>query len=207
MKNLFTSLFFVLASICGFSQAYEGQASYNKKNQSAILVEYKYPQETIESILKDRLERQGLKVKKTKGFIVVYNAVISSISNTPLEYAFMVDKKSKREKETTVISMVINAPGEINTTVENAEKAKTFLNDLAPAIDGLNTNNMLEEQEKVLAKAQKKLKNLEDDQSSYEKKIKNLEQDLRDNAKEQTSQREEVKRQQDILDAIRAKKK
>jgi DNA repair exonuclease SbcCD ATPase subunit len=207
MKKFFMLL--MLAAISKFStaQAYEGQAQYNKKNQSAVLVEYKYPIETIENTLKDRLERQGLKIKKSKGFMVVYNAVISSISNTPMEYAFMVDKKSKREKETTVITMVINAPGEINTTVENAEKAKTFLNDLAPAIDGLNTNNMLEEQEKVLAKAQKKLKNLEDDQSNYEKKIKNLEQDLRDNAKEQTSQREEVKRQQDILDAIKAKKK
>ncbi len=207
----FATLMFALAVIqCAFAQAYEGQVDYNKKSQAAALVEFKYPQEIIETTLKDKLERQGLKVKNNKGFMIVYNAVINSISNTPMDYAFQVDKKSKREKETIVIALVITTPsaaGDVNTTQDNLEKAKSFLNDLAPSIDGLNTNTMFTEQEKVLAKAQKKYKNLQDDQSSYEKKIKNLEEDLRKNAREQESQLAEIKRQQEILDAIGAKKK
>ena len=190
-----------------FAQAYDGLADYNKKNQAAILVEYKYPQEIVEATLKDKIERLGLKLKNSKGYMIVYNSLITNISATPMDYAFMVDKKSKREKEITVITLVINATGEVNTVSENSAKAKQFLNELGAAIDAANVNAMYDEQEKVLAKAQKKYKNLQEDQESMEKKKRNLEDDLRKNSKDQADQQVEIKKQQDILEAIRAKKK
>jgi hypothetical protein len=196
---------FIVQSI--FAQAYDGTAEYLKKSQAAVLVEYKYPQEIVEAALKDKLERQGLKLKSSKSYLIAYNSLITGISSNPYDYAFMVDKKSKREKEITVITLVINGTGEVNTSSENSAKAKTFLNELGAAIDAANVNAMYDEQEKVLAKAQKKYKNLQEDQESLEKKKRNLEEDLRKNAKDQTDQQAEVKRQQEILDAIKAKKK
>jgi hypothetical protein len=207
MKKITALLIAIITIQFAFAQAYEGSAEYNKKTQTAILAEYKYPVETVEATLKDKLERQGLKLKSSKGYLIAYNTVISSITTVPMDYAFMVDKKSKREKETTVITLVINATGEINATSENGTKAKLFLNDLAPAIEATDINNQYTDQEKVLTKAQKKYKNLQDDQESMEKKKRNLEDDLRKNSKDQADQQAEVKRQQEILDAIRAKRK
>jgi DNA repair exonuclease SbcCD ATPase subunit len=204
----FTSLaicLFIVQSI--FAQAYDGTAEYLKKSQAAVMVEYKYPQEIVEAALKDKLERQGLKLKNSKSYMIAYNSLITGISSTPYDYAFMVDKKSKREKEITLITLVINATGEVNASSENSAKAKTFLNELSAAIDAANVNAMYDEQEKALAKAQKKYKNLQEDQENLEKKKRNLEEDLRKNAKDQTDQQAEVKRQQEILDAIKAKKK
>ncbi len=196
-------LFFVQLS---FAQAYDGIADYNKKSQQAVFLDLKYPEETVIKTLKDKIERLGLKLKSSKGFMVAYNAVISDISSTQMEYAFSVDRKSKREKETTVITMIMNI-NDANTTSENASKAKDFLNSLTPAIDALNIENMANDQTDVLNKAQKKLKNLKDDQSSLEKRIRNLQDDLSKNDQQQKDQQKEIQRQQEILDSIKAKRK
>ncbi len=205
MKKIIFLALSVLFYHFSTAQAYEGLIDYNKKSQPAVLIDYKYPQETVEKILKDKLERLGLKVKSSKGFLLVYNAVISSISSTAMDYAFQVDRKSKREKDIIVISMVMNV-SEASTTAENSTNAKTFLNELAPAIEGLNTDNMINEQYQSLSKAQKKYKNLQDDQASLEKKIRNLQDDLSKNGREQIEQLNEVKRQEEILETLKAKK-
>jgi chromosome segregation ATPase len=189
-----------------FAQAYDGQIEYNKKAQAAVIAEFKYPEETIEKTLKDRIDRLGLKLKSSKGFLVAYNAVITSINSNAADYAFKIERKSKREKDVMLVSLVMNV-GELNTIADNAANAKSFLNDLMPAIDALNTDNMINEQYEALTKAQKKYKNLQEDQQSLEKKIRNLQDDLSKNSREQQDQQNEVKRQQEILDAIKAKKK
>jgi hypothetical protein len=206
MKKILTLLVAFVITQVSFAQAYDGTVDYLKKSQAAVIVEYKYPQETVEKSLKDKLERLGLKVKSTKGFLVAYNAVINSISNNPIEYAFQVDRKSKREKETTVISMVMNV-NDANVTADNAAKAKEFLNDLAAPIDALNVDNMVADQTGVLEKAQKKNKNLQEDIANLEKKIRNYQDDLAKTKREQDEQTKEVARQQEILNTIKAKKK
>jgi hypothetical protein len=206
MKKITLFLMAFAIAHLAIAQAYDGSVDYLKKSQAAVIAEYKYPQETVEKTLKDKLERLGLKVKSSKGFLVAYNAVISSISSNQMEYAFQVDRKSKREKETTVISMVMNV-NDVNTTADNAAKAKDFLNELAPAIDGLNTDNMITDQTTVLEKAQKKNKNLQEDIASLEKKIRNYQDDLAKTKRQQEDQQKEVQRQQEILDTIKAKKK
>jgi hypothetical protein len=204
-KIILAFLCFIVAQFC-MAQAYDGSVDYLKKSQAAVIAEYKYPQETVEKTLRDKLERLGLKVKSNKGFLVAYNSVISSISSNQMEYAFQVDRKSKREKETTVISMVMNI-NDVNATADNASKAKDFLNELAPAIDALNLENMIADQNSILEKTQKKNKNLQEDIASLEKKIRNYQDDLAKTKKQQEDQAKEVQRQQDILDTMKAKRK
>lgn len=188
-----------------FAQVYEGKTDYNKLSQPAIIAEYKYPEATVEKTLTDKLERMGYKVKSSKGFIVISNAVISSISSKPMDYAFKIERKSKKEKDITIVSLVMNE-NNINAVVDNGANCKSFLTDLSPAIDLVNTDNMVNEQYDAVVKSQKKLKNLQDDQMSMEKKIRNLEDDLKKNAKEQEDQQKEITKQQEVLDAFKAKK-
>jgi hypothetical protein len=207
MKKLFTLIVVCTIAQLTFAQAYDGTADYNKKSQAAVMVEYKYPQETVEKSLKDKLERQGLKLKSGKGgYIVAYNAVISNINSAQIEYAFLVDRKSKREKETTVITMVMNI-NDVNATADNASKAKEFLNELFASIDALNVENMITDQTTVLEKAQKKNKNLTEDISDLEKKIRKYQDELAKTKREQEDQAKEMQRQQEILDSIKAKRK
>ena len=122
-----------------------------------------------------------------------------------MEYAFKIERKSKKEKDITIVSLVMNE-NNVNATVDNSSSGKDFLKDLSPAIDAVNTDNMVNEQYDAVVKSQKKLKNLQDDQMSMEKKIRNLQDDLKANAKEQEDKQIEIKKQQEVLDAFKAKK-
>ena len=187
-----------------YGQVYESKIDYNKTSQAAAVAEYKYSEEIVQKTLRDKLERMGYKIKNTKGFLVVSNAVIGSVSSKPLEYAFKIERKSRKEKDITLLSAIINE-NEVNATADNIEKLKSFLSDLIPSIEATNVDFMVNEQYAAVVKSQKKLKNLQDDQNSMERKVSNLQDDLKKNAKDQDAMQKEILRQQEVLDAYKAK--
>ncbi len=205
MKNFTLLLLFILSVQLSFAQVYEGKIEYNKTSQAAVIAEYNYPEATVEKTLRDKLERMGYKVKSSKGYLIISNAEINSISSKSMEYAFKIERKSKKEKDVTIISFVIN-DNNVNATADNSSRAKKFLTDLSPDIDAVNTDNIVNDQYEALVKSQKKLKNLKDDQLNMEKKVRNLEDDLKQNAKEQEDMQKEIAKQQEVLDAFKAKK-
>lgn len=205
MKNFKLLLLFILSVQLSFAQVYEGKIEYNKTSQAAVIAEYNYPEATVEKTLRDKLERMGYKVKSSKGYLIISNAEISSISSKSMEYAFKIERKSKKEKDATIVTLVIN-DNNVNATADNSSRAKKFLTDLSPDIDVVNTDNIVNEQYDALVKSQKKLKNLKDDQMNIEKKIRNLEDDLKQNAKEQEDQEKKITKQQEVLDAFKTKK-
>ena len=188
-----------------YGQVYESKIDYKKTSQAAVVGEYKYSEEIVQKALRDKLERMGYKIKSTKGFLVVSNAVISSISSKPLEYAFKVERKNRKEKDIALLSVIVNQ-NEVNATADNSEKLKSFLSELIPSIEATNVDFMVNEQFSTVVKSQKKLKNLQDDQNSIERKIRNLQDDLKKNAKDQDELQKEILRQQEVLDAYKAKK-
>ena len=205
MKNFTLLLLFILSVQLSFAQVYEGKIEYNKTSQAGVIAAYNYPEATVEKTLRDKLERMGYKVKSSKGYLIISNAEISSISSKSMEYAFKIERKSKKEKDATIVTLVIN-DNNVNATADNSSRAKKFLTDLSPDIDVVNTDNIVNEQYDALVKSQKKLKNLKDDQMNIEKKIRNLEDDLKQNAKEQEDQEKKITKQQEVLDAFKTKK-
>ena len=205
MKKIILSVIVTAISYLTFGQVYDGTVSYNKKEQPAVISDYKFPQETVEKALRDKLQSLGLKVKSSRGFLIASSSVISNIAAIPMDYAFKIDRKSKKEKDITTVFMVMTV-GDVNNTPDNSSNAKTFLSDLAPAVDATNIDKMVSDQSDAVTKAQKKYKNLQDDQTSLEKKIRNLQDDLASNAKDQANQLLEVQRQQDVLNTWKAKK-
>ena len=188
-----------------YGQVYESKIDYNKTSQAAVVAEYKYSEEIVQKTLRDKLERMGYKIRNAKGFSVITNAVISSISSKPLEYAFKVERKSRKEKDITLLSVIVNE-NEVNATADNNEKLKSFLSELIPSIEATNVDFMVNEQYAAVVKSQKKLKSLQDDQNSMERKIRNLQDDLKRNAKDQDDLQKEILSQQEVLDAYKAKK-
>ena len=201
----FLMIVMVIAIQNSYGQVYESKIDYNKTSQAAVVAEYKYSEEIVQKTLRDKLERMGYKIRNAKGFSVITNAVISSISSKPLEYAFKVERKSRKEKDITLLSVIVNE-NEVNATADNNEKLKSFLFDLIPSIETTNVDFMVNEQYTAVVKSQKKLKNLQDDQNSMERKIRNLQDDLKRNAKDQDDLQKEILRQQEVLDAYKAKK-
>ena len=78
---------------------------------------------------------------------------------------------------------------------------------MLPSIDAYNLEVMIQDQDDQVKKAQKKYDGLVNDQKDYEKKIKSLEDKLEQNRRDQDAQQAEVKRQADLLDTLRLKRK
>ena len=188
-----------------YSQMYESKIDYNRTQQAAVVSEYNYPEQIVEKTLRDKLEHMGYKIRSSRGFLVISNATLSNISSKPMEYAFKVDRKSKKEKDLAVLSAVMIENG-VNATAENTAGLKSFLTELIPSIEAVNVDFMVNEQYNAVVKSQKKLKNLQDDQSSLERKVRNLQDDLKKNAREQDDLQKQITKQQEVLDAFKTKK-
>jgi gas vesicle protein len=204
MKN-FLILLLCIAVQKSYGQMYESKVDYNRTKQAAVVSEYNYPEQIVEKTLRDKFERLGYKIRSSRGFLVISNATLSDISTKPMEYAFKVDRKSRREKDVAVLSAIMIENG-VNATAENTAGLKSFLTDLVPSIEAVNLDFMVNEQFNAVVKSQKKLKNLQDDQSSMERKVRNLQDDLKKNAREQDDLQKEITKQQEVLDGFKAKK-
>lgn len=197
-----------------YSQAYEGKIEYDKKKQEAFMIDYSYPQEAVENGLIKKMEQLGYKGReekglfnRDKGFRVYKDALVTDISTDRLDYIFKIETVGKKDNSRSVVYMVILKDGGNARDAVEAAKARSFLNNLKPAMETANLEFEIKNQEDVFAKAEKKLKDLKDDQEGMEKKIKKLQEDLKDNAKDQEDQQKEIENQGKVLEAMKVRRK
>ncbi|MCC7400583.1 MAG: hypothetical protein IT214_03770 [Chitinophagaceae bacterium] len=209
---LFLSFFFSVVH----AQAYETTIEYSKKKQNAYAIEYPYSADALQNAIVSKIGKMGYKGKeekglfnKDKGFIVFKSAYINDISSDALDYIVKVEQKSRKDKNTSVLYMVVNKNGEDASAGFDASEGtriKNFLESLQPEVAAADLELQIKVQEDVMAKAEKKLRNLKDDQDSMEKKIKNLQDDLKKNAKDQDNAQKDIDNQKAALDALKAKR-
>lgn len=180
-KLYFLGIGFLILGIQGFSQAYEGSIQYDKKKQAAVVIDYTYPAEAVENAFIQKMEKIGYKAKeekgilnRDKGFLVFKNAYVTDISREKLDYLIKVEKKSRKEEDESILYMVIlkdndNAMDKLDSY--DIGRAKSFLNGMLPDIEAANLELQIKAQEDVIAKAEKKLKGLQDDKIELEKKL------------------------------------
>jgi len=136
--------------------------------------------------------------------------------NEPQDVFFKIDRKSRKEKDKSIVTMITAKSGTIPeekvkgaktvATIEPSANSVAFLNSFQSNINLSAYNLAVSNQQDVVDKSEKKLKNLQDDQSKMEKKIKNLQDDLSKNKKDQQNQTEEIAKQKTILEQKRAAK-
>ncbi|HEY0433775.1 MAG TPA: hypothetical protein VGC95_07885 [Chitinophagaceae bacterium] len=209
MKSLLTAVFLIVAALPALAQSYEGTVTYQKKDERAIITEYPYPASVVEDAIVDKFEKMGFKNKDSKGFLLYKNIVLTEVSSDPADYLIRVDRKNRKDKDQSLVYMIVqkNEQNVISSDESITENGKQFLDHLAPDLDAFNLEVQITDQEAAVTKAQKKLKNLQDDQESMEKKIKKLQSDLEANAKDQENQQKEIDKQKQILDSIKGRRK
>lgn len=181
-KFIFCSfLILIFAAIAG-AQAYEGSIEYDKKKQKALVINYAFSSEAVENAFKKKMETLGYKAKeekgflnKDKGFLLYKNAYITDISHDKMDYIIKVERKSRKSSDEAVLYVIINKDGANALEKLDAydlRNAKSFLNNMIPDIEAANLELRIIAQEQSVAKAEKKLGELKDEQSSLEKKLK-----------------------------------
>jgi len=191
------------------AQSREGSIEYLKKDYKAMVVEFPYSPSVVEDAITSRMEKLGYKKKTSKGFLVYKNAVLSEISSEPADYMIKVERKSRKEKDESVVHFVMLRVDEDilgrNDALINSN-ARTFMDRLVPEVDAYNLDLEVRAQEKVVERAKKKLKGLEEDKEILEKKIKQLQDDLEKNAKSQVSQQQEIEKQEKVLEDLKSRR-
>ena len=218
MNKFFLSLILLGISFLVKAQnAYEDKIEYNKEKQACLVMEYNFSQAAVENAVVARMNKLGFKGKeekgmfnKDKGFRVYKDALIGDISPSRYNYVINVDRKSRKESDAAVLYLIIlkddgNALSRLNT--EELGNAKTFLTNLLPDIEAADLELQITAQEDVVAKAEKKMKNLQSDKEDMEKRVKKLQDDIQQNIKDQEKQTSEIENQRKALDALKGKRK
>jgi hypothetical protein len=181
MKKISFLLMSLMITISALSQAYEGTISYDKKKQAAVAIDYSYPAQAVENAIVKRLEKLGYRAKeekgilnRDKGFLIFKNAYVTDISKDKLDYIIKVERKSRKENDEAILFLIIQKDGTnaINKMPsDEISSAKDYLNKMLPDIEAANLELQIKAQEEVVAKAEKKLKDLKVDQVNLEAKL------------------------------------
>jgi hypothetical protein len=191
-------------------QAYESSIQFDKKKQAAIAIDYSYPPEAVENAVIRKMERLGYKAKeekgflnKDRGFLVFKNAYVTDISKDRMDYIVKVDRKSRKENDESELYMIMMKSDEnmmAHLTAFDIGKAKSFLNDLVPDIEVEDLELQIRDQEETVAKAEKKLKGLQDEKLALDKK-------LAENLKSQDETVKDIDTQRESLEKLKEKRK
>lgn len=197
-------------SAATLAQAYEDNVQYDKKKQPAIAIDYSYPAQAVENAIVQRMEKLGYRAKeekgilnRDKGFLVFKNAYVTDISKEKMDYIIKVERKSRKESDEAVLYLIMHKDGANamdKLEANDIGNAKVYLNNMLPDIEAANLELQIKAQEEVVAKAEKKLKGLQDDKIELENK-------LAENAKSQDDTIKDIEAQKASLETLRGKRK
>lgn len=217
MKQLFTLAISLLVAGFVFAQApMKTTAEYNGQKYPCYITEYNLPPDETENVIKDKLKSEGYNAGTSKGYLVYRNVRLKDLNaDEPQDVLIKVERKSRKEKDKSLVTMIAAKSGQIPE--DKVKGAKTVADVEMPAssidfINGFQANVNVKAhdlavnaQTDEVAKAEKKLKSLQDAQVKLEKKIKDYQDDLVANKKEQDKQSDEIAKQKTQLDQLKNK--
>ncbi len=203
---VFTASFFAAAA-----QSRTATVEYQKINRQAVVNEIPFPEKTIRDAIDNKMQQMGYKGKDSKSYTVYKGVRLPELGNDSYDLYFMADRKSRREKENSTLTLMVSKGFDSFVADSNDSKlmnnAKNYLDSIKNMIAAYDLEQQIIAQEDAVKKADKKSTNLIDDGVSLEKKRKNIEQDIADNKKNQASQLAEIEKQKQILEVLRSKRR
>ena len=200
----------LLMTLISFGQSYEATIQYDKKKQQAIAIDFVYQPQAVENAIVQKLAKMGYKPKeekgilnRDKGFLVFKNIFITDILSDRMDYLVKVERKSRKEADESIMYLVMlkddkNALGIMDAT--DVGRAKSFLNNLLPEVEAADLELQIIAQQEVVAKAEKKLWDLKEEQTSLEKKI-------ADNKTSQENTQKDIESQKQALGVLEGKRR
>ena len=193
---LFAIVLFINTKL--FAQATETKFEVQKKQLTAATITIPCSPDVAEEGLKEFMARKGAKPSSYKGLTVFRTFPLDSAGKESSDLYFKIEKKSSKEKDVTLITLLPTKKGEdfqkqVGADQAMVDQSKSFLNQLGPFIESHNINVQLAGQQEVLNKSKKKLAGLLDDSTDLAKKIRKLETELEQN-------KNDLAKQQKVLD-------
>ncbi len=211
MKKIFFALFAFFLSALSFAQSRQVFVDYKGAQKPAIIDDLPFPEKTISDAIKNKLEKAGYRRKESKGFDVYNGVKLSELSQESHDLYFKVERKSRKDKDASVVTMLIskgfeNFIGE-SDDAKTISHAKAWLESLHPTAVAFDLELQVKDQEDLVGKAEKKYRNLVNDADDMQQKKKKLEDQIEENLKQQKDQQAEIEKQKLIFSTLKEKRK
>ncbi len=207
MKKLNIFIFLIVSYSASLAQSRINTVEYQKINRDAIVNEIPFPQNLVAKAIEDSLERMGYKGKDSKGFAVYRSVKMPALGNDSYDLYFSVDRKSRKEKEISQVTMMISKGFDSFVTEKSdpglMQNAKTYLDSLRNIIAVYDHRQQVSEQEDLVKNIEKKVSGLNNDADDLQKKRKKIEKEIEQNIKDQANQQAELDKQKQILETLR----
>jgi hypothetical protein len=212
MKKILLLLILTVSILyAGAQDIMEGKVEYQKKEQPALIIELPYSPQVVEDAIKDYLNKRGSKASSSKGYQMFKGTRLSELDTEGSDVYFKVERKSRKEKDASVVYMFVTKPNEnpITRVVETQDlsAARSFVNNMLPSLEAYNLETDISAQENEVKKAEKKFERLVDDQKDMEKRLKKLQENIEENRRDQDKQRQEIEKQKIMLEGMRGRRK
>jgi hypothetical protein len=198
------------------AQASYTSVSYNKSSQPALMLELPYNVEISEGFIVDNLKKTGYdpetkgklfwKQNKLNGFYIFKDVRLEGAPGT-VDLYFKVDQKSKRQKDASVIYLLIGK-GENSFVSSDSDNDtytadKRFLNGFVDKSAVYKHDLDIKNQEDAVKENEKKLDKLKDSEKDMIKKINQLQKDLKKNQEDQKDQEKKIEDEKKKLEDLK----
>jgi hypothetical protein len=213
MKSTLLLVCMLFITVLMVGQAKEGTVKFQRTQQPAAVIELPYTPNIVSAAMNDYLSKKGKsKGNDLKGFTTFRNTQFQQNDASNADLYFKVQKNNKGENGNSIVSLLLTAPKEVNVKAStihhlDMEQAKTFLNDLAPAIEAYNLEQQIKNQNEAVIKAESRYKSLADDGTDLETKRVGIERKQQDNKQEQQKQMNEIENQKQKLAVLVSQRK
>lgn len=209
-KQIYTLLACLLVTYFADAQS-SGELEWQKKKIPATVLEVPYTASVTEDAIRQKFSQMGYSAKESKG-VYSYKAVrIPEIMEETFDVLLKVERKSRKEKDESVVYFVVARGGEnyVKATDDAVliAKIKQYCLGFIPLAEAQSLEVEIKGQEDKVKSTEKKLRDYEDESSSLEKRKKKLEDDIEENKKNIEKQKLEIENQKKALDVLRAKRK
>lgn len=203
MKSIIALLFVLLVSLYGFGQAQESSVEYQKNLRPAAVIELPYPPSVVNAAMNDYLSKKGRsKASDIKGFTTYRNTQPVPGDSSNADLYFKTERKSRREKEITMVSLLVMPPDTLSTSnlhYLSMEDAKDYLNGLSTAIEAYNLELTINNQNDAVLKAEAKYKRMTAEADDLAKKRADIDKKIEANKNDQVHQLQDIENQKQKL--------
>lgn len=211
MRKLIIMFALYLLHSGSFAQAHFDKVDYQKESRSSIVHDIPFSSATVEKAIDDAFAALGYKGTSSKGFTVYKGVRLIEIGEEAYDIYFMVDKKSRKDKDNSTVTMMLSKGFDEFLTVKSDEKvldkARVYLDSLRNIVSVFDLKQQIAAQEDEVKKADKKNVSLQDELKDLEKRKRKLEDQIAGNMTDQQNQLTEIAKQKQILETLKAKLK
>ncbi|HRQ50906.1 MAG TPA: hypothetical protein PLR74_10250, partial [Agriterribacter sp.] len=175
MKKFFTILLLcIVYNLSASAQVSEAVVEFNKTKRTVKSMEVNDAPEVVEEAIKNKMLKSGYKAKTSKGWMEFKDIDNPEITGERSDLYIKVERKSRKDKETSLVYFFASKPGNQATPVPFESPMLSgdgFYSDVVAHTTAERLERDIKTQEDITKKAQKKYDDLVKDQASLEKKI------------------------------------